>query len=179
MKKISLAKMTAALAALAMLAAAPAFAETTIGIINVQKVMAESKAGSAMREQLQAKQKAFQADFDSKQKSLQADEQAIAKSRSSLSKEAFEQKVKDFNNKAAKAQQEVQEKKARLDKAVSEAVEEIRSNVFDIAKQIASDKKLNVVMTADQIMYADSSLDVTDDVLKRLNDKLPSVKVNF
>lgn len=157
----------------------PAMAETTIGVVNIQKIMQESKAAADVRTQLQAKQKSFQADLDSKEKSLHDEDQKLAKQRSTTDKEVFAQKVKDFQNKAGEAQREVQTKKVQLDKAFNGALEQIQTSVTDIVKQIASDKKLTVVLTASQVIYADTSLDITDEVLKRLNDKLSTVKVNF
>ncbi|MEJ0010136.1 MAG: OmpH family outer membrane protein [Alphaproteobacteria bacterium] len=55
--------------------AMPASADTSIGVVNLQKIMRDSKAATAVRSQLQAKQKAFQADLDAKEKDLYAQEQ--------------------------------------------------------------------------------------------------------
>lgn len=159
--------------------AAPAFAETSIAVVNMQALMNDSKAAVAIAEQVKTKKKSLQANLDTKEKSFNAEKQALVKSRSSTSKEAFEQKVKEFESKAIKAQQEIQEKNAQMMKATDEALGEVQTNIIDITKQIASEKKLALVMTTNQVVYSDRALDITEEVMKRLNDKLPTVKLNF
>jgi outer membrane protein len=167
------------LAATFALMATPAFAESSVGVVNIAKIMKDSKATNSVRNQLQSKQKAFQSELDSKEKALLAEDQALVKQKDSGDKAAFEKKVKDFRDKAAKEQRGVQEKKAQLDKAFTEALEDIQKNVLDITKQIANEKKLSLVLSSAQVLHADSALDITDEVLKRLDSKLPSVSVKF
>ncbi len=168
----------AAVAACALLAT-PAFAETVIGVVNVAKIMKDSKAATSVRSQLQAKQKSFQADLDAKEKALYAEDQALVKQKDSGDKAAFEKKVKDFREKAAKEQRGVQEKKAQLDKAFAAALEDIQKTTLDITKQVAAEKKMNLVLSSAQVLYSDDALDITNDVLSRLDAKLPSVAVKF
>jgi Skp family chaperone for outer membrane proteins len=165
--------------ALALSLASPAFAETTVGVVNIQKIMRDSKAANSVRTQLKEKQKAFQIELDSKEKALMAEDQSLVKQSSTVDKAAFEQKVKDFRTKAAGAQREVQTKKVQLDKAFAGALEQIQGNVLTIVKEVAAEKKLTLVVTSSQVLYADGSLDITSEVQQRLDTKLPNVKVNF
>lgn len=159
--------------------ASPAFAETTVGVVNIQKIMRDSKAANSVRAQLKEKQKSFQTELDTKEKALMAEDQALVKQSAGTDKAAFEQKVKDFRAKAAGAQREVQTKKVQLDKAFAGALEQIQGNVLTIVKEVAAEKKLTLVVTSSQVLYADNSLDITGDVQQRLDSKLPNVKVNF
>lgn len=156
-----------------------AAAETNIGIVNTQKIMHESKAAQSVRTQLQAKKKEFQAALDAKEKQLLAEDQALAKQQGSVEKAAFEQKVKDFRAKAAAAQREVEQKRQQVDKALAGALENIQATVIGIVKEIAAEKKLNVVVSSAAVLYTDPALDITDEVLNRLNSKLPNVTVKF
>lgn len=174
MKKIWI----AACAALA-LTAAPALAETSLGVVNVAKIMNDSKAATSVRSQLQAKQKSFQTELDAKEKELLAEDQALVKQKDGADKAAFEAKVKAFRQKAAAEQRKVQDKKIQLDKAFSGALEDIQKNVVEVVKQVAVEKKMTMVVTSAQVIYGDASLDITAEVLKRLDAKLPSVAVKF
>lgn len=168
----------AAFAAFA-LAAQPAFADTTIGVVNVAKIMQDSKAATSVRSQLQAKQKSFQTELDAKEKELLAEDQDLVKQKDKVEKAAFEAKVKSFREKAASTQKQVQERKGQLDKAFAASLEEIQKNVLDIVKQIAAEKKLTMVVSSSQVLYGDPSQDITGEVLKRLDAKLPNVTVKF
>lgn len=160
-------------------AVAPASAETAIGVVNTAKIMRDSKAAQSVRSQLQTKQKAFQAELDAKEKQLLAEDQALAKQQSSVEKAAFEQKVKEFRTKAANAQREVAQKKMAVEKALESALANVQSTVLQVVKEVAAEKKLNLVVSSGAVLYTDATLDITDEVLKRLNEKLPNVAVKF
>lgn len=158
---------------------APAFADSEIGIINVEKIMAKSKAAQSVRTQLQSKQKSFQAELDAKQKQLVQEDQELVKQKNTLAKDAFEKKVKDFQAKAATAQREIQTKKSSLDKAFAAALGQIQEKVVAISKNVAENKDLKAIISASQVLYGDPELDITDDVLEQLDSDLPSVSVKF
>ena len=168
----------AALACITLLAT-PALAETNVGIVNVAKIMESSKAAASVRSQLQSKQKSFQAELDAKEKQLLAEDQALVKQKDSADKAAFAKKVQDFRAKAAGEQRAIQTKRVQLDKALAAALEEINKNILEITKQVSTEKKLNLTLQSAQVLYADPSLDLTDEVLQRLDSKLPSVAVKF
>jgi Skp family chaperone for outer membrane proteins len=167
-----------ALASLTLLAGA-AHAETSVGTVNIAKIMRDSKAAVSVRTQLQAKQKSFQAELDAKEKALLGEDQSLVKQKDSTDKAAFDKKVKDFREKAAGEQRAVQAKKAALDKSFAGALDDIQKNVLDIVKQVAAEKKMEMVVSSAQVLYAEPALDVTDEVLKRLDAKLPTVTVKF
>lgn len=148
------------------------------GVINIQRIMQDSKAAQSVRSQLQTKQKSFQAELDAKQKQLVTEDQQLAAQRSKLSKEAFEKKVKEFQTKATNAQREIQTKKAALDKGFAEALTKIQEKVGAISAAVAKEKGMNMIIAASQVVWGDPKLDVTDAVLAKLNSELPSVTVS-
>lgn len=159
--------------------ALPAHAETSVGVVDITRIMADSSAAKSIREQLQSKQKSFQAELDKKEEALLKEDQELSKQQANMERTAFEQKVKSFRAKAAAAQREIQTKKGQLDKAFASALEQIQSNVVNITAEVAREKKLNLVVSSAQVLYADGALDVTADVLSRLNKKLPRVTLKF
>lgn len=153
--------------------------DTTIAVVNIQKIMRESKAAAAIRTQVQSKQKSFQEELDQKEKSLQTEDQELAKQRSVLSQDAFEAKYKEFRQKAANAQQEVRGKRAKLDKGFSAALNEVQTKVTGIVEAVCKEKNLTLAIAASQVLYNAPQHDITDEVLKRLDQQLPSLTVNF
>ncbi len=159
--------------------ALPAQAETKIGIVNIQKIMNDSTAAKSVRDQLQNKQKSFQAELNAKEKELLKEDQELVKQRANMDKAAFEAKVNAFREKAAKAQGDIRTKKASLDQVFSAALEQIQTAVIDITSEVAREKQLTLVISSAQVLYGDPSLDITDEVLSRLNKKLGSVPLKF
>lgn len=163
----------------ALVLAQPAFAEEKIAVVNIQQIMRDSGAAKSVREQLQNKQKSFQSELDAKEKALQKEDQELVKQQANLSKEAFEQKVNSFRQKAMSARQEIQNKKAQLDKGFQGALNQIQTTTLDIVKEVASEKGYNIVLSSSQVLYNGPNMDITGEVLARLNKKLPNVSVKF
>ncbi len=154
-------------------------AKPTIAVVNIQSVMRESTAFKSMREQLETKQKSFHAEITKKEETLQKEDKDLAKQQAVLSKEAFAEKVKSFRSKATEVQKEVQAKKSLLDASQERALGEIQKTVSEIIAAMAKEKGFIIAIPTSQIMYADEKLDISKEVLEKLNKKLPKIDVKF
>ncbi len=160
-------------------AAAPAGGSNLIAIVNIQQVMREATAAKSVREQLENKQKSYQTEIAKKEEALQKEDQDLNKKRSVLSKAAFDEKAAAFRKKATDVQKEVQSKKATLDGGFEHALNDIQKVVTDVIADLAKEKGFSVAVPTSQILYGDPKLDISDEVLKRLNQKLPKLDVKF
>ncbi len=160
-------------------AATPAKAEQTIAVVDIAKIMKEAKAANSVKDQVEAKQKSYQAEANKKEKELQDANQELAKQRSILSQEAFEDKLIEFRKTVSTAQREDQKKRIDLNKAQAQAVDTIQNTVGEIVTEIAKEKSISVVMPNIPLLYYKPEMDITAEVLGRLDKKLPKVTVNF
>lgn len=151
----------------------------TVAIVNIQKIMRESLAAKSASDQLKAKQEQFANDIKGKEAALKKEDEELAKQRSVLAPDAFEQKVHTFREKAAGIQRDVQGKQVQLNKAYNSALGEMQKTIVEIIAGMASEKGFKVAIPSNQALYADPSLDITDEVLKRLNSKLTKITINF
>jgi Skp family chaperone for outer membrane proteins len=163
----------------ACLLSVPALAASSIATVNIQQVMHDSTAAKSVREQLESKQKTFQAQMSRKEDALHAEEVELKRQQAVLSPDAFDKKVKDFRIKAAAAEKEVEAKRKALINAEGSASMKIQKVLFDVVKSIAQQKGYSVVIPTPSLLYADPSLDITPEVLKQFNATLPSVTVSF
>jgi outer membrane protein len=151
----------------------------TFAVVNIQQIMKDSTAAKSVREQLEGKQKTFQTEITKKEEQLKKEDQELAKQRSVLSKEAFEEKARAFRTKATDMQKEVQSKKAMLDNGFERALGDIQKVVSDIIVELAKEKNFSMAIPTSQILYADPKMDISAEVLEKLNKKLPKVDVKF
>ena len=165
--------------ALALVTPAAHAEDSKFAIVNVQKIMKDSKAAQSARDQLKAKQQQFQEEISKTEKDLQKQDQELEKQRTILSQEAFEKQVKEFRKKATDAQKDVQTKRMNLSKAFDASLADIQSNVTQILNEMAKEKGFELVIPSSQVLYYGPTLDISDEVLKRLNEKLPSLTVKF
>jgi outer membrane protein len=162
-----------------MLFSAASAQAVNIATVDMQRVMSDAKAAKSAKTQLEAKQKAFQASVNQTEAALQKGDQELAKQRSVLSAEAFKGKLEEFRKKAGAAQKDVQGKRLKLRRAFEMAIVTIQKEVTAIIAQVAAEKQMDMVVPSAQTLYHKPELDITAEVLSRLNAKLPSMTVNF
>jgi Skp family chaperone for outer membrane proteins len=62
-----------------------------------------------------------------------------------------------------------------LDQSFTDAMNVVRDRLLSIVQAVAHEKGANLVLVKQQVLWTDKSLDVTDEVLARLNKALPEV----
>lgn len=167
------------IALLALMAPLSAAYANEIAVVNIQKIMRDSKAANTVREQVKKKQKSFQAELNKEEKALQKEDQELAKQRNVLSQEAFKKKYGEFRKKAVEAQKQVRVKRGKLDKGLAKALADIQKRVTSIVESICKEKGYDMAISGSQALYASSRYDITDEVLSRLNKELPNINVSF
>lgn len=167
--------------AVAAIFASPVSAEekANIAVINIQSIMHDSTAAKSVKSQLDAKQKSYQDELSKKEEKLNKEDQELAKQKDILSKEEFEKKFRKLKQEVVEGQKDVQSKKAALDKAFAQALNDIQKSVYDIVSEISKERGYIMVVPTSQILYADQKLDISAEVLQKLNKNLPDLKVKF
>ena len=73
----------------------------------------------------------------------------------------------------------VQGKRQALERSNAEALEKIQEAMLKIITGIAKDRKANLVFQRSELVLFDQGFDVTDEVLAKLDEQLPTLTVNF
>lgn len=160
--------------------ASPAWAEDTaaaplkILVVDVPSVLGRASAATDIQKQLEGQRKSYQSQIAAQEEKLQAARDELDRQRGVLSQEAFEKKQKEFRSNLASAQKSVQEKKAALESVFNGSMGEIRKAVINVVAQIAKERKANLVLANQQVVLVEKSMDITDEVLDRLNQKYPA-----
>jgi outer membrane protein len=150
-----------------------------IGILDVERIMKESVAMRDFQSKIEKKEDEYRKEVEKKQSELDAEQKRIEGKRSILSKEAFDKEVSGFDKKLDSLKTFVDRKQSSLKKASIDAMSKLNDNVRDIFSDIAKDRELDIIMPASQAVYYEDKMDVTDDVLKKLNKKITKIDVKF
>ncbi len=159
----------------AMAAATPA--ATRIAILDVQQIMRESSAGRSAAQQLSVLQKRYEKEIASDEDKLRSEREKLVQEQSKLSAQDFDKRRQEFQHKVAAAQRLVQERNGEMDAAMRNARAEIGKAVISIVTDIMKKDNIGVVIDREQIVASQTSLEITAEVMKILNQKLPSIKV--
>lgn len=158
---------------------APAQAdEVKIAVVDVQQVVRNSLAAKDISAQIEKKRLAHQAEIAKQEESLEKRNQELTKQRAVLAPEAFEQKVKEFKAQVADVQRDVQKRRSDLDRIYTNALSEIQKSVFTIISKLSEERGFSIAIPTSQILFAKKELDISDEVLKRLNVQLPTIPLS-
>ena len=108
---------------------------------------------------------------------MRAAEQELVRQQSILAADAFTQKRREFEAQLAEVQREVQARTRELDQAFDHGLKEFERAVIDIISELSATHGYNLVFARQQIVYADSDLNISQQVLELLNQRLPRVEV--
>ena len=86
-------------------------------------------------------------------------------------------KAQEFEAKRLEARKAIQDKKSKLDAAYTEAMNSLTQKIYEVCQKIADEQKIDLVITRQNIIVGSMALDITDAVLKGLDDALPSVEL--
>lgn len=175
-------KRIAAVAALAFgmsLAGAPAQAvgPAVILVVDTQGVFAQSKAGQSIRSQYEEQAKKIMADGKKTDDALQADAKKLSDERALLSQEDLQKRVQTLQQRTVEFQQSMQVKQQGLQLGVQRAESQVEAALRPIFAEIMKEKGGTILLDQAVVLAGGADLDISAEVLKRLNEKLAKVDV--
>ena len=154
-----------------------ASAKMSIAVVDVQSIWEKSSAAEEARKQLKSKDESFVAEVKKKDEELKKEDEELSKKRSVLSADAYEAQRKAFKEKQVAISTALERKRENLKKSIAKATDTVQAAIFDIVASLAKEKEFELAIPKSQAVYASSQIDITADVLKILNQKLPKIDI--
>lgn len=163
----------ATLAAPIALAPAPASAAVPkvrkLAMVDMQRVLNETKAGRAARKKLEKSSKSKQAKFDKKRERLESEAAklgALSGAKLAAAQEKLQRESMELQQMLMALEQELATQQQKL-------LETMYSNSQGIVETMAKDKGLDLVLVRDPmtVIYVKEGLDITSDVVKQYDKK--------
>ena len=165
----------------AVLAPMPAAAQATggIAVVDTQRVERNSKAWASLQGQLNTRRESFQTEMRTIERDIEQARAALEQRRSVVTPEAFQQEVQTFQTKLQQARQTFAERQRQLQASYETARQDIREKIAEILLELAKERNFGLILNQGSsdltVMFADGSILITDEVLKRLDARLTSV----
>jgi outer membrane protein len=155
------------------LVAGPAAAEVPkvkkLAMVDMQRVLNETKAGKAARTKLEKSSKSKQAKFDKKRAALEADAGKLGSLKGqerAAAEERLQRESIELQNMLMALEQELGDQHNKL-------LESMYKNAQAIVAELAKEKGLDLVLVRDPmtVIYAKDGLDITGEVVSRYDAK--------
>jgi len=150
-----------------------------IAIVDVGRLMQQAKAAQGVQLQIAKLRSDYQAELKPMQDDLNHRGQAIAQQRSGMSPDSYDRQLRELQERADQYQSEIRNREERLTAALSDATLKIASSIVEVVDEVKAERSYNVVLTRSSVIGTTTAPDLTDEVLNRLNQRLPSVTVDL
>jgi Skp family chaperone for outer membrane proteins len=150
-----------------------------IAVIDTQVLLEKAEAAKNARQQIDRLRAEIVQTFNDQQGELRVMNQTLAKDRATLPEEAFQQRMREIVQKNADIQRAAQERQQKLDAASRAAAQKIEAVVHEIVDEFKKERRYTLVVVRSATMGKPTVPDITDDVLGRLDRRMPTVEVTL
>lgn len=179
MKKLVIALALASAATVAAPVAAQTLPPAVIVVVNLDQVFQDSAAGKIAQTELKTRLDGIQSRLASLRTSFGAEEQTLAKTQPPQTPapafQAWQAKVKDFSTRKTQAEQELQKRDQDFQASRQYVLKQINDGAQPIITQIMKERGASIAIPEGATLQHAASIDVTTDVIARLDKALPRV----
>ena len=157
----------------------PAWAQDSsrIAVIDVQRVMRDSTAAVGMRQAIEERRSAYQKEIGSLEESLRGREKELAQRGLNISPDQFGERQREFQTAVTDLGRLVEARKRQINQAMGDAMQQIQAALGKIIEEVVAERDLTLVLPRSQVVFSAEPLEITDVVLDRLNQRMPSVSI--
>ena len=151
-------------------------ANENIRFININYIVKNSEAGKALNKIIEDKSKKINSELNDLGKKIEEKKNKIISQKNILKKEeyaklvkTYEDEVKKFNNIRIKKNDDFNKYRMNSQKKIIEALN-------PLITAFLKKESVQILLQKEQIIFGDKELDITEEILKRFNDKHKKIK---
>ena len=155
------------------------YPNTSIGVLDLNKVLLDAKAAKNAAEEIDKIAKNIENELINSDEAMIKEQNKLIEAQSIMAPEAFEIKRKEYEEKVQNYNIERQNKLISVDKLVESSRNEILNNLKPILEELSEKKGITVILEKGTVLLNAETMDITDEVIKRLNKDLPKIEVSL
>jgi len=154
-----------------LLGSAAAAQAPKIGIVDLQQVLLQSQRGTAIKQKLDQERNGRRKDLEARQQEVVKMQADLEKQASVLSEQAKREKREAIERKGRELQRLAEDADRELGKKVRDAELDITREILQVVQEYGKDQGFTFIMERSNAVYANESVDVTAEVIKRFDAK--------
>ena len=154
------------------------YPNTSIGVIDINRILADANAAVKAAEEIEEIAMDIENEIKSSDEEIIKEQNLLIESQSIMAPEAFEAKRIEYENKIQSYNSERQAKLMKIDELIAISRNDILNAIKPILEEISNEKGITIILEKTSIMLNAEKMDITNEVLKKLNKSLPNIKVS-
>jgi outer membrane protein len=148
-------------------------------VIDRNAILRASKAGQSIVAQLQAFSTSAESEFKAQGEGLRKEGESLRQQIAILAPDVKARKIRDFQAKEAAFQQKVQSRQGEIQGGLYKARQQVEQTLGPVLQGIMSERHANLLLDRSTIVLGTIDVDITALAVQRLDQKLPTVKVQL
>ena len=146
--------------------------------LDFKFILNNSEAGKKAQSFLKNKLEKGVVSLKEKEKKIQEEEKKIISQKKIITSDEYKKKINELRSKVESLQKERNNLLETVAKQRSKARNELLKNLNPIIQEYMQENKVRMVIDKKTLLSADENLDITKEIIKRLDKKLKSIKLN-
>ena len=148
-----------------------------IALVDIGGVLRAADANNRVRELLDGQRAKFQEEFRAIEVDLQQSERDLLAKRELMAKDEYDKLVTEFQARVSSVQKEIQYKRQSIDNAYQKALSDIRKLAIEVITKIAGEREIDLILKRDASVIFLPHLNISDEVLTRLNERTKNARI--
>ena len=156
----------------------PGHSSEKIVYLDVEKIMQDSIAGKSIIAQLKKKRDSSISKFKKKEKEIVDKEKKLISQKNVLSKQEFENKIKELRSEISNYQKERNKTSNDITRLRVTASTKLINKLTPILEDYAKKNSIRIIVQKKNIVMGKKEDDITKDILELVNQKVKNIKLD-
>lgn len=152
---------------------------SNLGVIDMNEVLQKSDAIAKVREVLDQRNQEFQSSITEEELRLRQEERALNAAQGEIAEDEFTARYAQFEKDVVALQRSIQQQQSQFDLSMQQVNTTLEQELIKIVEEIAKDRQLAMVLQRKNVVIYDRTTDVTDEALRRLNERTKNLTVTL
>ncbi|MCG8692229.1 MAG: OmpH family outer membrane protein [Minwuiales bacterium] len=151
---------------------------TVVAVIDMKRIAQVAEATKDIRAQSEQYKEQLIAEAGQAEEQLRAESEELKRQRAILSPEAFAEKRREFDRKASDTQRYLVDRERGYKQSLDAARAQVFREIIKIVSELSEQMGYTMVVRRAQVeFFTPDTMEITDNVIAVLNQRLPSFKV--
>lgn len=151
-----------------------------LAVLDLNRIYRDAAAARKIHDLVNSYADSYRQDTERAEAELRNADKVLAekRARAALTSEAFDEERRNLELRVQESQKKVQERRRSLAQIQAKGLQQLETVLKQVVEELRTERGFTLILRSEQAAYVDSSLDITDEVLRRLNQRLPTVSVD-
>ncbi len=148
-------------------------------IVDMQQILQDAKAAKEVQAALNQQYSAYSKQVAQQEDELQKGGAELERQRTVLAPEVYSARARELQQRYDELGKTVQAKRQALQQSLNDAMGKVRAAALEVVGDISKERRATLVLEKQAVVYESEGMDISADAIQRLDQKLPSVKVDL